>query len=101
MSTSKTDWDKVREACDSNATIPYDGPEDGPYDPNDYAALARFFEQAISRGPIQRANGTGRIRIDLADFVLEYFTSQGDDWHERINEVLKQYVQRQELTKAS
>lgn len=101
MSMSRTDWEKVKRDYDSNAPIPYDGPEDGPYDPNDDAAVARFFEQAISRGPKQRANGTGRLRIDLADDVLEYFSDQGDDWREHINDVLKQYVDQQKLAKAS
>lgn len=105
MSTSKTDWAKVREAYNSDAPIPYD-PEDGPYDPNDPVATARFFEEAIRRGPKERANGTGKIRIALSDNVLEHFYTQGDDWRERINEVLKAHVEAQtkqspELAKAS
>jgi uncharacterized protein (DUF4415 family) len=105
MNTSKSDWAKAREAYESGAPIPYD-PEDGPYDPNDPVATAKFFEEAVSYGARERANGTGRLRINLSNSVIEYFAAQGDDWRERINEVLKAHVEAQtkqspELAKAS
>jgi len=40
-----TDWERVKREYDSNAPIPYD-PEDGPYDPNDDAAVDAFFDKA-------------------------------------------------------
>jgi uncharacterized protein (DUF4415 family) len=63
-------------------------------------------DHAIGRGRWQREHGTGTIKIDLADSVLDYFGEQGDDWRERINEVLKAHVEAQtkqspELAKAS
>ena len=58
---------------DENAPIPYDGPEDGPYDPNDDAAVDRFFHYAISRGPRERTAGVASVRLDIADDVLESF----------------------------
>jgi hypothetical protein len=43
--TSKTDWERVKREYDSDAPIPYD-PEDGPYDPNDDAAVDAYFDKA-------------------------------------------------------
>jgi hypothetical protein len=45
---SRTDWDRVNREYDSDAPIPYDAndPDDGPYDPNDDAAVEAFFKQA-------------------------------------------------------
>ena len=40
-----TDWERVKREYDSNAPIPYD-PEDGPYDPNDEAAVDAYFDKA-------------------------------------------------------
>lgn len=48
-----TDWDRVNREYDSDAPIPYDAndPDDGPYDPNDDAAVEAFWKQAtIWRG---------------------------------------------------
>jgi hypothetical protein len=40
-----TDWERVKREYDSDAPIPYD-PEDGPYDPNDEAAVDAYFKEA-------------------------------------------------------
>jgi hypothetical protein len=40
-----TDWERVKRGYDSDAPIPYD-PEDGPYDPNDDAAVDAYFKEA-------------------------------------------------------
>jgi hypothetical protein len=40
-----TDWERVKREYDSDASIPYD-PEDGPYDPNDEAAVDAYFDKA-------------------------------------------------------
>jgi hypothetical protein len=50
---SRTDWDRVRHTIATDAHIPYD-PEDGPYDPNDDAAVEAYWSESI----IRRANGT-------------------------------------------
>jgi hypothetical protein len=44
---SKTDWDRVRRDIATDAPIPYDAndPNDGPYDPNDDEAVARFLTE--------------------------------------------------------
>jgi hypothetical protein len=42
---SRTDWERVKREYDSDAPIPYD-PEDGPYDPNDDAAVDAYFDKA-------------------------------------------------------
>ena len=40
-----TDWDRVKREYNSDAPIPYD-PEDGPYDPNDDAAVEAHWKAA-------------------------------------------------------
>jgi hypothetical protein len=40
-----TDWERVKREYDSDAPIPYD-PDDGPYDPNDDAAVEAYFKDA-------------------------------------------------------
>jgi len=42
---SRTDWERVKREYNSDAPIPYD-PEDGPYDPNDDAAVDAYFDKA-------------------------------------------------------
>jgi hypothetical protein len=42
---SKTDWERVKREHDTDAPIPFD-PEDGPYDPNDDAAVDAYFDKA-------------------------------------------------------
>ena len=50
----RTDWDRVKRESDANAPIPYDR-EDGPYDPNDDAAVEAHWKAAtIVRRPGQR-----------------------------------------------
>jgi hypothetical protein len=46
--TSKTDWERVRKSIAMDEPIPYDpsDPDDGPYDPNDDEAVARFLTEA-------------------------------------------------------
>jgi hypothetical protein len=41
----QSDWERVKREYDSDAPIPYD-PEDGPYDPNDDAAVDAYFDKA-------------------------------------------------------
>ena len=45
---SRTDWERVKREFDSDAPIPYapNAPDDGPYDPNDDAAVDAFFGKA-------------------------------------------------------
>ena len=45
---SMTDWDRVRKSIEMDEPIPYDAndPDDGPYDPNDDAAVDRFLAES-------------------------------------------------------
>jgi hypothetical protein len=42
---SKTDWDRVKREYNSDAPIPFE-PQDGPYDPNDDAAVEAYVKDA-------------------------------------------------------
>lgn len=42
---SKTDWDRVKREYNSDALIPFE-PQDGPYDPNDDAAVEAYVKDA-------------------------------------------------------
>lgn len=42
---SKTDWDRVKREYNSDAPIPFE-PQDGPYDPNDDAAVEAYVKGA-------------------------------------------------------
>jgi len=46
--TSRTDWDRVRKSIEMDEPIPYDANDrdDGPYDPNDDAAVEAYWKQA-------------------------------------------------------
>jgi uncharacterized protein (DUF4415 family) len=94
---SRTDWDRVRKAADSDEAIPYD-PEDGPYDPNDEAATERYWNEATvryrgQRGP-QKTRTKEMISIRLSREVLDYFRATGEGWQGRIDEILKAAIQR-------
>jgi hypothetical protein len=54
---SKTDWERVRRSVEMDEPVPYDanGPDDGPYDPNDDEAVARFLTEANRVDPAQPA----------------------------------------------
>lgn len=43
-----SDWEWVKERIAADAPVPYDAsdPDDGPYDPNDEAAVDRFLAEA-------------------------------------------------------
>jgi hypothetical protein len=45
---SLSDWEWVKKQIAEDAPIPYDpsDPDDGPYDPNDDAAVDAFFDKA-------------------------------------------------------
>lgn len=58
---SLTDWDRVRKAYESDAPIPY-GPDDGPYDPNDDAAVDAYWAKATILRPNHRGPRRPRSR---------------------------------------
>jgi uncharacterized protein (DUF4415 family) len=101
---SLTDWDRVRKAYESDAPIPYD-PEDGPYDPNDDAAVDAYWAKATiirpnHRGP-QKAPVKKQVSLRLSPEVLEYFKSTGKGWQTRIDETLKKAIEPKRRRKAS
>src|SRR5947209_3125168 len=94
---SRTDWERVRRAAESDAPIPYE-PEDGPYDPNDDEATEKYLSEASVRYPGQRGPQKSptkeMISIRLSPEVLAYFRSTGDGWQGRIDDTLKRVVKR-------
>ena len=49
-----SDWKWVKEQIAADAPVPYDAsdPDDGPYDPNDDAAVDRFLTEANRIHPV-------------------------------------------------
>ncbi|HWF10607.1 MAG TPA: BrnA antitoxin family protein [Bryobacteraceae bacterium] len=101
---SLTDWDRVRKEYDSNAPIPYD-PEDGPYDPNDDAAVDAYWAQATiirpgQRGP-QKSPVKKQVSLRLSPEVIAHFKAKGKGWQTRIDETLKKAIEPKRRKKAS
>lgn len=89
-----TDWDRVKREAAQDGPIAHTA-ADGPYDPNDAAAVAAYWQQAnIKRGRGRPATAVKRptlnMRID-AD-VLEAFKATGQGWQTRINAALRDAV---------
>ncbi len=96
-----TDWERVKREAAQGAPIAHTH-ADGPYDPNDAAAVAAYWHHAnIKRGRGRPSSAVKRptlnMRID-AD-VLEAFKATGQGWQTRINAALREAVAHG-LTKA-
>lgn len=96
-----TDWERVKRESAQDTPIEH-AATDGPYDPNDAAAVAAYWQQAsIKRGRGRPAAAVKRptlnMRVD-AD-VLEAFKATGQGWQTRINAALREAVAHG-LTKA-
>ena len=96
-----TDWERVKREATHGAPIVHTA-ADGPYDPNDAAAGAAYWQQAnVKRSRGRPATAVKRptlnMRID-AD-VLEAFKATGQGWQTRINAALREAVAHG-LTKA-
>jgi BrnA antitoxin of type II toxin-antitoxin system len=101
-SRSRTDWERVKREYDSNAPIAYD-PEDGPYDPNDDAAVDAYWDEGSrlglitvgpgKRGP-QKAETKQLVSLRLSKEVLDHFKATGRGWQTRIDETLKRAVNK-------
>jgi uncharacterized protein (DUF4415 family) len=67
------------------------------YDPNDPAAVERFWKGATVRRPGQRGPGKKAKKILLSlrysREVVEYFKSTGEGWQTRMDEALKEWVE--------
>jgi uncharacterized protein (DUF4415 family) len=93
---SRTDWERVKHESEANAPIPYDR-EDGPYDPNNDAAVERYWKTATiirrpgQRGP-QKAPTKQRITIRLSQDIVEHFRAEGVGWQTRMDEALREWL---------
>ena len=87
-----TDWERVKREAAADAPI---DDQTGPYDPNDTAAVAAYWQQAtITRGrgrpvlAVKRPTLNRRVDAD----VLDAFKATGPGWQTRINAVLRDAV---------
>jgi len=57
---SLSDWEWVKKQIAADAPVPYDAsdPDDGPYDPNDDAAVDRFLTETNRAHPFPMAKDT-------------------------------------------
>ena len=104
---SQTDWARVKKEATAGKAIPY-SPRDGPYDPNDAAAVDAHWNQATimhkgkiirrGRGP-QKAPTKQRITIRLSAEVVEHFRASGEGWQNRVDEALVKVVKRESKAK--
>jgi uncharacterized protein (DUF4415 family) len=97
---SGTDWDRVKREAAVDAPVPFDVAADAdiePYDPNNAAAVATYWQAAT----IKRSRGrplvlvrrpTLNMRVDAE--VLEAFKATGPGWQTRINALLREAVKR-------
>jgi uncharacterized protein (DUF4415 family) len=91
-----TDWERVKREAAQDSHITHSA-RDGPYNPNDAAAVAAYWKQAtIKRGrgrpaaPVKRPTLNMRVDPD----VLEAFKATGQGWQTRINAALRDAVAR-------
>jgi uncharacterized protein (DUF4415 family) len=90
---SKTDWARVKREAAQDAPIPY-SPEDGPYDPNDAAAVDRYWKSAKvtrHRGP-QKSPTKVAVTVRYGRDVIDYFKRKGRGWQTRMDEALREYI---------
>jgi uncharacterized protein (DUF4415 family) len=70
---------------------------DLPYDPNDSAAVERFWRHGTVRRPGQRGPGKKPKKVLLSvrysAEVVEYFKATGEGWQTRMDEALMEWVQ--------
>ena len=96
-----TDWERVNREAAQDAPIAH-AAADGPYDPNEAATVAAYWQQAsIKRGRGRPATAIKRPTLNLrvdAD-VLDAFKATGQGWQTRINAALREAVAHG-LTKA-
>jgi uncharacterized protein (DUF4415 family) len=101
---SLTDWERVRREIAEDAPIPYD-PEDGPYDPNDDAAVDAYWAQATIARPVQRGPQKSptkkQVTLRLSPEVLAHFKAKGRGWQTRIDETLKKAIEPKRRKRAS
>jgi uncharacterized protein (DUF4415 family) len=95
----KSDWARVRREAAVDAPIPYE-PHDGPYDPNDPAAVDAYFSQAkVTRGPGRPRKAVTRTMVSLRmdPDVLAALRATGRGWQSRVNALLREAVMKGKL----
>jgi uncharacterized protein (DUF4415 family) len=95
----KSDWARVRREAAVDAPIPYE-PDDGPYDPNDPAAVDAYFSQAkATRGPGRPRKAVTRTMVSLRmdPDVLTALRATGRGWQSRVNALLREAVMKGKL----
>lgn len=84
-----------REAAIAGAPDRADDPET-PYDPNDPAAVEKFWKRGKVRRPGQRGPGKKPkkilVSVRYSPEVVEYFKSTGEGWQTRMDEALKEWM---------
>ena len=93
---STTDWERVKREAAHDAPIAH-AAADGPYDPNNAAAVAAYWQQAkVKRGPGRPALATKRPTLNMRvdPDVLDAFKATGQGWQTRINAALREAVAR-------
>lgn len=92
---SKTDWARVKADAKADAPIAHN-PETDLYDPNDEAAVTKFWNAAKvvrpGRPPVAVKRPTLNMRVD-AD-VMEHLRHSGKGWQTRVNKVLREAVEK-------
>ena len=91
-----TDWERVKRDAVQEAPI-FHTAADGPYDPNDAAAVSAYWQQAnIKRGRGRPAVAVKRPTLNMRvdPDVLEAFKATGQGWQTRINAALRDAVSR-------
>ena len=91
-----TDWARVQREAAQDAPVAHTA-NDSPYNPNDAAAVAAYWQAAtVTRGRGRPAVAVKRptlnMRVDAE--VLAAFKATGAGWQTRINAVLRDAVVR-------
>jgi uncharacterized protein (DUF4415 family) len=72
---------------------------DAPYDPNDAAAVEKFWSQGKVRLPGQRGAQKAPTKIAVtvrySPEVIDFFKATGEGWQTRMNDALRKHVARQ------
>ncbi|MGC2161701.1 MAG: BrnA antitoxin family protein [Silvibacterium sp.] len=99
---SRTDWERVKKEIAADVPIPCDQ-NDGPYDPNDVAAVEAHWNstdildakgKVIRRGRgAQKAPIKERITIRLSPEVVDRFRSGGKGWQGRMDDALREWLE--------
>lgn len=95
----KIDGDCAKREAVRDAPIPYE-PDDGPYDPNDPAAVDAYWNSAqVIRGPGRPRQLVTRTMISLRidPDVVAALRATGRGWQTRVNALLREAVKKGKL----